>query len=55
MDKIKKICRNCDDFIEKNNSSFCGIRYLIDKDGGRKPMPVTKNKKGCEVFMYKIV
>lgn len=57
MDNIKKVCKNCDSFIQKEkDKSFCSIRYLnIDcKDNrDRRNKPVKENDTGCEVFMYK--
>lgn len=50
MDKIIRICGNCNDF----DSNVCTIRYTI-KNGVRSPMRVSFNKLGCGVFMYKIL
>jgi len=51
MERIKKICKNCDDFCSKTQT--CTIRFVINKTD-RKPMPRKPEQKGCEGFMYKV-
>lgn len=48
MESIKRVCGNCFDF----DKDKCRIRNII-KDGKMHPRKVSKNTKGCEVFMFK--
>jgi len=49
MERLRRVCGNCADFVKENN--VCSIRYTITQDKGRQRMSRKPGQNGCSEFL----